>query len=640
MIINPDAIHPVATGTEQGQEPSSRNRNATAVMMLDIVTTVLKHPENIPETISQLSQKLRELTGARTVILSVIDALDDGQAGQRIMTVNPPCHTALSETGPVRELIETACMLDQATVLQPERKRDDSQSPPAVPDLRPCLIIPLKSGEERIGAILSLGLLDASYADSILEIQGTLSGMVSVVLKNALLVERQQRIRQALEREIEERRQAEVTLNESRQQFQGLVETLYDWVWEVDSQGRYTYVSPQITKILGYEPREILGKTPFDLMPPEEATQVSERANALFREQKPIIALENINIHKDGHRVVLETNGLPFSDADGNFKGYRGTDRDITRRKQTAELLAAERQRLAYILEGTNVGTWEWNVQTGQTVFNERWAELIGYRLEELAPVSIDTWTRFVHPDDLKTSGELLERHFNKELPYYECEARMRHRDGSWVWVLDRGKVVTWADDGKPLFVSGTHQDITARKLAEEKIRHMATHDGLTDLPSLSLAKDRLSMALGMARRHKNLTAVMFIDLDGFKAVNDTLGHDAGDDMLKQAAQRLLACIRETDTVARVGGDEFLIIATGLHSSDDAAQIAEKAIRLVSQPVTLNGKQAVVGASIGIALYPDQAEDIDQLIKQADQAMYRIKNTGKNGFCFANPAIG
>ncbi len=638
MIINPDAIHPFATGAEEGQEPSSHDRSATAVMMLDIVTTVLKHPENIPETISQLSQKLRELTGARMVILAVIDARDNGKPERRILAVNPPHHTALLETGPVRELIEEAFESDQATILPPEKEKDKANSPPPGPDLRPCLIIPLKSGEERIGAILSLGLLNASYAGSILEIQETLSGMVSVILKNALLVEHQQRIRQALEREIEERRQAEETLNESRQQFQGLVETLYDWVWEVDTRGRYTYVSPQVKNILGYEPREILGKTPFELMSPEEATQVAEKFTTLIKELKPIVALENINIHKDGHRVVLETNGLPFSDADGNFKGYRGTDRDITQRKQAEELLAAERQRLAYILEGTNVGTWEWNVQTGETVFNERWAEIIGYRLEEFASVSIDTWMELVHPDDLKTSGDLLERHFNKELPYYECEARMRHRDGSWVWVLDRGKVVTWADDGKPLFVSGTHQDITARKLAEEKIRHMATHDGLTDLPSLSLAKDRLSMALGMARRHKNLTAVMFIDLDGFKAVNDTLGHDAGDDMLKQAAQRLLACVRETDTVARVGGDEFLIIATGLHSSDDAAQIAEKAIHLVSQPVTLNGKQAVVGASIGIALYPDQAEDIDQLIKQADKAMYRTKTSGKNGFCFANPA--
>ncbi|MCE5263765.1 MAG: PAS domain S-box protein [Deltaproteobacteria bacterium] len=435
--------------------------------------------------------------------------------------------------------------------------------------------------------------------------------------------------------DITERKQAEKALRESRQQFQGLVETLYDWVWEVDSRGHYTYVSPQIRNILGYEPEEILGKTPYDLMAPAEAEKVSNIFGALIQERSPIVTLENINIHRDGHRVVIETNGLAFYDADGNFKGYRGTDRDITERKRAQELLAAERRRMANILEGTNVGTWEWNVQTGETIFNERWAELIGYTLAELAPLSIETWTKFGHPEDLKASQELLERHFRKELPYYECEARMRHKNGSWVWVLDRGKVATWTADGKPLIMSGTHQDITARKLAEERIHHMATHDLLTDLPSLRLAKDRLSMAIGSAHRHETAVAAMFIDLDGFKAVNDTHGHDAGDEVLRQVAKRLLSCVRETDTVARVGGDEFLLVTTDLCSLDNAAQIAEKVVHLLSRPVVVNGQEAAVGVSIGIAHYPGNGGDVDRLIKLADEAMYRVKNTGKQGYAFA-----
>jgi diguanylate cyclase (GGDEF)-like protein/PAS domain S-box-containing protein len=279
---------------------------------------------------------------------------------------------------------------------------------------------------------------------------------------------------------------------------------LYDWVWEVDTQGHYTYVSPQVKNILGYEPQEILGKTPFDLMSPEEGKRVSGIFAALIKEWKPIAALENINIHKDGHQVVLETNGLPFYDADGNLKGYRGTDRDITNRKQ-----------------------------------------------------------------------------------------------------------------------------------AEEKIRHMANHDFLTDLPTMRLAKDRLAMAINMARRYKKRVAVMFIDMDGFKAINDSLGHDAGDYVLKEVAKRLAAGVRATSTVARVGGDEFLLIATELHSPDNAALVAEKVLRLISQPVSMNEKQAAVSASIGIALYPDDAEDIDGLIKMADEAMYKIKNSGKNGYGFA-----
>ena len=174
------------------------------------------------------------------------------------------------------------------------------------------------------------------------------------------------------------------------------------------------------------------------------------------------------------------------------------------------------------------------------------------------------------------------------------------------------------------------------KKLAEERMYHMATHDGLTDLPNLRLAMDRLSMALSEARRRKTMAAVMFIDLDGFKAVNDTLGHDAGDRVLKQVARRLLSCVRETDTVSRVGGDEFLVVATGLHTPENAAPMAEKILQLVSQPFISNGQQPVISASIGIAFYPDHGEDRDQLIKLADEAMYQIKKSGKNGYSFAN----
>lgn len=438
--------------------------------------------------------------------------------------------------------------------------------------------------------------------------------------------------------DITDRKEAEERLRESEQRFRSLVETTSDWVWEIDKNGVYTYASPKVEDLLGYRPDEVIGKTPFEFMPPEEGSRVKALFLDIVKIQAPFSALENTNLRKDGGVVILESSGVPVFDRDGAFAGYRGIDRDISKRKQAEKTLAAEQQRLASILEGTNVGTWEWNVQTGETVFNERWAEIIGYTLAELAPVSIETWRQFTHPDDLARSNELLHRHFNKELPYYECEARMRHKNGDWVWVHDRGKVATWTADGKPLMVSGTHQDITARKLAEEEVRHLATHDILTDLPSLRLAKDQLTMALNLARRHKHLVAVMFIDLDGFKAINDTLGHDAGDQLLREVAQRLLSCARATDTAARIGGDEFLFIGNEIHRADNAAQIAEKILRAVAQPFFFKGgQQAAVGASIGIALFPEHSESMDQLIKLADEAMYRIKNTGKSGFAFATP---
>ena len=150
-------------------------------------------------------------------------------------------------------------------------------------------------------------------------------------------------------------------------------------------------------------------------------------------------------------------------------------EKEIENRRMVEVELSNEKRRLADIIKGTNVGTWEWNVQTGETIFNERWAEIIGYTLDEISPVSIETWVKFSHPDDLKVSGELLEKHFKRESSFYSCESRMKHKNGDWVWVFDRGKVHTWDKNGKPLMMSGTHQDFSDRKRTENELAKLAT---------------------------------------------------------------------------------------------------------------------------------------------------------------------
>ncbi|MBN2608486.1 MAG: PAS domain S-box protein [Candidatus Fermentibacteraceae bacterium] len=308
---------------------------------------------------------------------------------------------------------------------------------------------------------------------------------------------------------------------------------------------------------------------------------------------------------------------------------------NLIHRKQAVETLAAEQRRLTYILEGTNVGTWEWNIQTGETSFNERWAEIIGYDLEELSPVSIGTWMELLHHDDRKITEGLLNRHFAGDIDYFECEVRMSHKIGAWVWVLDRGKVISRADDGTPLLMAGTREDITSRKLAESRVEHLATHDALTELPTMRLAKDRMSMTLDLARRNGTMAAVMFADLDDFKLVNDRYGHEAGDNLLKVISERFLSSVRKVDTVARIGGDEFLIIVSELRSQRDAALIAENLVKIAAQPVSFHEDQMTTGASIGISIYPDNSGNADTLIKLADTAMYLVKGSGKNGYTFS-----
>ena len=293
--------------------------------------------------------------------------------------------------------------------------------------------------------------------------------------------------------------------------------------------------------------------------------------------------------------------------------------------------LLRERTRLSAILEGTRVGTWEWNVQTGTTTFNEEWAHIVGYTLQELAPINIDTWMKLAHPEDLQRSAQKLQAHFNGNTAHYEVEARMRHKLGHWVWVLDRGKVTSWTEDGKPLMMYGTHQDITERKQQEEMFRHGAQHDALTGLPNRVLLADRLERALLAARRGSGELALLYLDLDGFKEVNDAHGHEAGDVVLRTMARRIHACIRASDTLARLGGDEFVVLLPDMKDHRHALILADKIITEMRRPVTLSQEvSAHLSASIGIAFYPEHGTDAQALMTHADQAMYAAKKGGKN----------
>lgn len=317
---------------------------------------------------------------------------------------------------------------------------------------------------------------------------------------------------------------------------------------------------------------------------------------------------------------------------------------DVTKRHQTEEAMAQQSQRMSNILWGTGVGTWEWNVQTGETRFNERWAELIGYTLEELAPVSIATWTKYAHPDDLASSLGALERHFAGESDHYECEARMLHKDGHWVWVLDRGRLVSRTEDGRPEWMAGTHTDISALKGMEFEIRQLAYMDALTGLPNRRLLDDRIGQSMAASKRNSHYCALICLDLDNFKLLNDTHCHAVGDLLLIEVAQRLCACVRESDTVARLGGDEFVVMLTELGADKTpaaakASAIAEKIRENLGKPYKLSvklpdGQSETVEhsctASIGLVLFINHEASQEELMRRADAAMYKAKENGRN----------
>jgi len=292
--------------------------------------------------------------------------------------------------------------------------------------------------------------------------------------------------------------------------------------------------------------------------------------------------------------------------------------------------LRSSEQRLREIIFGTNVGTWEWNVQSGEAAYNERWAEIIGYRLEELAPTTTETWERLAHPDDVKKSQAKLEEVFAGKVPAYDCEIRMRHKDGRWVWVLDRGRVVEWTRDGAPLRMSGTHADITQLKESEETVRRLAMTDYLTGLSNRAHFSESLEEGVRIADSEKRKFALMMLDLNTFKPVNDSHGHPVGDALLQAVAETIKRCTRDGDIVTRVGGDEFAVIIGDYCGEEDVLSCAGRIYREISKPTTIHGNTITISVSIGISYYPDDAETATDLIKRADQAMYQAKKSGSN----------
>jgi diguanylate cyclase (GGDEF)-like protein/PAS domain S-box-containing protein len=306
--------------------------------------------------------------------------------------------------------------------------------------------------------------------------------------------------------------------------------------------------------------------------------------------------------------------------------------------------------RWKFAIEGAGDGLWDWNVPSSTVFFSTRWKEMLGFAQDDIGD-GLDEWSKRIHPDDLERVMTDVQAHLAGLTPIYLNEHRISCKDGSWKWILDRGLVVSRDAQGKPLRVIGTHTDITERRQAEaarnalqEKIRQLAFFDPLTQLPNRRLLDDRLSQALAASKRSALYGALMFLDLDNFKPLNDTHGHGAGDLLLVEVARRLTAFVRETDTVARLGGDEFVVLLNELDadkttSTEQAGAVAEKIRIALAAPYQLTVVQSDdpvttvehhCSASIGVVLFVNHLSSQTDLMKWADAAMYQAKDAGRN----------
>jgi diguanylate cyclase (GGDEF)-like protein len=282
-------------------------------------------------------------------------------------------------------------------------------------------------------------------------------------------------------------------------------------------------------------------------------------------------------------------------------------------------------------MDAAQMGMWYWECETDRFHYSDGLAALFGHPVD--GPI--------VEYRELKQRLHLADReHFDASLRHgvkhghdMHVDYRVVWPDGSVHWLANRAQVHRGAD-GRALRMVGVAMDISDRKLAEQRIAHMAHHDALTGLPNRVLLRDRIGQAIAHAHRNGTQLAVLFIDLDRFKTINDSLGHQLGDRLLQSVASRILVCVREGDTVSRVGGDEFVIVIPSIESAADASSVASKILEVLGASFHLHGNDLHVAASIGISLYPGDGADAETLMRNADTAMYHAKDSGRANFQF------
>jgi len=303
----------------------------------------------------------------------------------------------------------------------------------------------------------------------------------------------------------------------------------------------------------------------------------------------------------------------------------------IAEREKAFASLTASEERCAMLLRGASDGLWEWDLETNEMEFCSRWKAMLGYEEHELKSRP-DEWFNRVHIEDIERVQSEMMSHLLGLTTQFQCEHRVRRQDGTYRWMLSRGLAVL--DSNRFVYrMTGSLTDVTDQKQAEKLLLHNAFHDALTGLPNRALFMDRLKHALAEVKKGEGYSfGVLFLDLDRFKVVNDSLGHQIGDQLLVATARRLETCLRPGDIVARLGGDEFAVIVDHVRHVSDAIQAAERIREHLSAPFNLSGHEVFISASIGIALNQTASEEPDEIIRNADTAMYRAKDQGRGCF--------
>jgi diguanylate cyclase (GGDEF)-like protein/PAS domain S-box-containing protein len=392
------------------------------------------------------------------------------------------------------------------------------------------------------------------------------------------------------------------------------------------SDGTLSFVNPAGCAMLGYTEAELIGLPVRRLLFSDDPLQFDSSDPRLAGQQHGAPRVIRWR-HQQGHTIWMQ---VVFTQLDVEpMTGIRLLQfHDVTVRQEELLALRQTEQRQALVLDSAGLGAWDCDLRTGSLILNRPWYTMLDYEPEDVE-ASLERTRQLVHPDDIARVTKAFDAHIRGETARFDAEYRMRTRAGEWRWILGRGCVVERDATGLALRAAGTHLDVTARKREQEHARHLSLHDVLTDLPNQRLLQDRLFVALNSARRSRETVAVVFVDLDNFKSINDGHGHGVGDVVLQVAAKRLRIAMRGHDTVARVGGDEFVLVLTRCDSRVTVEQTVDRLLDELAQPITIGSASVHLEASAGIALFPQHATDAQSLLRCADIAMYAAKRKGK-----------
>ena len=433
--------------------------------------------------------------------------------------------------------------------------------------------------------------------------------------------------------DITDRKLAENALRESEERYRLLVERMREGLAQADNDGVLHFVNDRFCEMVGYTRDELIGRQGDILLAyPEDIALMREKIRLRM---KHIADQYEVRIRrKDGTIVWLEIGGAPVVDAAGNVVGSIGVHNDVTERRMAEEALRESEARYRLMAENSTDMISRTSTRGILLYASDASRRLLGYEPSELVGHSFFDFVFDADRDEVRHLSSLIHESGPTTFAY-----RVEKKDGSLVWFETTSRSVRDVFTGKVREIVGVSRDVTERKRVEEQIEYQAYHDALTGLPNRRLFRDRLTVALAHARRMKHPLAVMFLDLDRFKVVNDTLGHSTGDELLKAVGARLQVSLREEDSIARMGGDEFTILLADLKSTDTAAKIAQKVLDTVAMPLQIDGTELFVTTSIGIALFPSDGDTAETLLANADHAMYRAKDAGRNSYQMFTPAM-